>query len=160
MKNKCNVITRLSYKRKSLMLKRNIFRLVTAGVVAAMPFAATQVLAKGELDGSSDVACAVMDVVACTEDNGCVQNTARGFELPEFIILDSKEKVLRAAYESGHKAVSPIKNLEHSGDHFIFQGVENGRGWNLAINTKNGKMSGSTVGEAISFLVFGTCTTL
>ena len=126
----------------------------------AIPFVTTEASVASGLDGSSDIVCAVMDVVACAEDKGCVQNTARGFELPEFIILDSKKKVLRAAYESGHKAVSPVKNLEQSGSHFIMQGVENGRGWNIAIDTKNGNMSGSTVGDAISFLVFGTCTTL
>lgn len=143
-----------------MMLNRNFSRALTAGIIAAMPFAAAEVSAEGGLDGSGDIVCAVMDVVACAEDKGCVQNTARGFELPEFIILDSKMKVLRAAYETGHKAVSPVKNLEQSGSHFIMQGVENGRGWNIAIDTKNGKMSGSAVGDAISFLVFGTCTTL
>ena len=128
--------------------------------ITAAPFITSEVSVASGLDGSSDIACAVMDVVACAEDKGCVQNTARGFDLPEFIILDSKKKVLRAAYESGHKAVSPVKNFEHSGNHFILQGVENGRGWNIAIDTRNGKMNGSAVGDAVSFLVFGTCTTL
>jgi hypothetical protein len=38
--------------------------------------------------------------------------------------------------------------------------VENGRGWNIAINTKTGRMSASGVGDAVSFLVFGACTAL
>ncbi len=142
------------------MLNKKFSRALTTGIVAAMPFAATAVSAEGGLDGSSDIVCAVMDAVACAEDKSCVQNTARAFELPEFIILDSKKKVLRAAYESGYKAVSPVKSFEQSDSHFILQGIENGRGWNIAIDTKNGKMSGSAVGDAISFLVFGTCTTL
>ncbi|NOQ78551.1 MAG: hypothetical protein GQ546_04040 [Gammaproteobacteria bacterium] len=142
------------------MLNRKFSLGLTASIIAALPFAVTEVSAEAGLDGSSDIVCAVMDVVACAEDKGCVQNTARGFELPEFIILDSKKKFLRAAYETGHKAVSPVKNFEQSGAHFIMQGVENGRGWNIAIDTKNGTMSGSAVGDAVSFLVFGTCTTL
>ena len=111
-----------------------------------------------EIDGSKDIVCAVMEVVACVEDSPCVQNTARGFDLPELIVVDSKKKVLRATAESGQKATSPIKNMEIDGSHLIMQGVENSRGWNIAINTESGKMNGSTIGSDISFLIFGTCT--
>jgi len=76
------------------------------------------------------------------------------------VILDAKKKVLRAAYESGHDAVSPVKSMERSGDHLVLQGVENGRGWEFAINTKSGHMSAAGVGDAVSFLGFGACTAL
>jgi hypothetical protein len=74
--------------------------------------------------------------------------------------MDSSEKVFRSAYESGEKAVSPIQNMQTDGEHFIVQGVENGRGWDVAINTKTGRMSASAVGDGVSFLAFGACTSL
>ena len=49
--------------------------------------------------------------------------------------------------------------MQQSGDHLVLQGVENGRGWDMAINTRTGRMSASGVGDAVSFLAFGTCTT-
>lgn len=131
---------------------------LSACIISATPFMSTQ--AAPVLDGASDIVCSVVDVVACIEDSSCAQGTARSFDLPEFVILDTKKKVMRAAYETGQKAVSPVKNLERSGDHLILQGVENSRGWSIAINTKNGRMSASGVGDALSFLVFGACTTL
>ena len=132
---------------------------VTVILVAAIPIAPAIVSAE-RLTGSQDIICAVMDVVGCLEDGGCVDGTAREFELPEFLIMDSGEKVIRSAHESGEKAVSPIQNMQKDGEHFIMQGVENGRGWDVAINTKTGRMSASAVGDGISFLAFGACTSL
>ena len=128
-----------------------------AACVAATPFVSTGAAA-GQLDGSSDMVCAVTDAVACLENANCAQGQARDFELPEIMVIDSKQKVIRGALESGEKAVSNIKNSERSGDHLILQGVENGRSWDIAINTNNGKMSASLVGDGISFLTFGICT--
>jgi len=132
---------------------------LAAWVMVATPVVSTAVSAAG-MDGSSNIVCSVVDVVGCAESGGCVQGSARSFELPEFVILDAGKKMIRAAYEAGHDAVSPVKNMERSGDHLLLQGVENSRGWNLAINTKTGMMSASGVGDAVSFLAFGACTTI
>lgn len=133
---------------------------LAASLLAATPVVASEASAKNKIDGSNDMVCAIIEVVGCTEGRGCIQDSAKGFDLPELIILDAKKKVLRATYESGQKAVSPVKNFEKSNKKLILQGVENGHGWNIAIDSTNGHMSGATVGEIASFLVFGTCTTL
>jgi hypothetical protein len=113
------------------------------------------------MDGSKNIVCSVVDVVGCTESGQCTEGSARSFELPQFLIMDAGKKVIRAAYEAGQKDISsPVKNVENSGDHLILQGVENGRGWDIAINTKTGNMSASGVGDAVSFLLFGACTAL
>ena len=127
--------------------------------LAASSFAPA-VMSADRFTGSQDIVCAVTDVVGCLEEGGCVDGSAREFELPEFIIMDSREKVIRNAYESGEKAVSPIQNMQKDGEHFIMQGVENGRGWNIAVNTETGRMSASAVGDGVSFLAFGACTSL
>jgi len=141
------------------MLNRKCTRLVAACAVAATPFVSTAVTAEG-LDGSSDAVCAVTHIVACLEDGVCLQGQAKTFDLPELVVLDARNKVLRGTHESGHKAVSPVKNMEHNGEHLVLQGVENSRGWDIAINTKTGRMSGSSVGDGVSFLAHGTCTAL
>lgn len=134
--------------------------LVAACAMVATPFISTAVSA-GEMDGSKNIVCAVVDVVGCTETGKCVEGTAGSFDLPQFMIMDSEKKAIRAAYEAGQKGFSsPVKNMERSGDHLILQGVENSRGWDIAINTKTGKMSASGVGDAVSFLIFGACTAL
>jgi hypothetical protein len=141
------------------MLNRKYSRLVAAGALAATPFVSSAVPAAG-IDGSSDIVCAVAHVVACLEDGYCLQGQAKSFDLPELLVLDTKNKVLRGTHESGHNAVSPVKNMELNGEHLVLQGVENSRGWDIAINSKTGRMSASGVGDDISFLVHGTCTAL
>jgi hypothetical protein len=142
-----------------MMLNRKCLRIVAACAVAATPFVSSAVSAAG-IDGSSNTVCAVTRVVACLEDGQCLQGQPKDFDLPELLVLDAKNKVLRGTHESGHKAVSPIKNMEHNGEHLVLQGVENSRGWDIAINAKTGKMSGAGVGDGISFLAHGTCTAL
>lgn len=115
----------------------------------------------GAMDGSKNIACAVLDVVGCTETGQCADGTSRDFDVPQFLIMDAGQKAVRGAYEAGHGDVlSPVKNMEKNGEHLILQGVENGRGWNIAINIKDGRMSASGVGDAVSFLLFGTCTSI
>ena len=126
---------------------------------SATPLMATQVSAS-DLAGKNNIVCAAMDVVACVDGSACMQGTAKSFDLPEFVILDTKKKIMRADYESGHKGSSPVKTIERSGEHLILQGIENSRGWNIAVNTKSGDMSGALAGEGVSFLVFGNCTSL
>ena len=130
-----------------------------ADCVVVAPFASTAISSE-KMDGSRDIICAVMDVVGCLEEGGCIEGPARSFDLPEFIIMDAKNKQMRAAYESGVNAVSLIKSMEHSEGHFILQGVENSRGWGIAIDTETGRMSGSGFGDGVSFLAFGACTVL
>jgi len=132
----------------------------SASIIAATSLLATESSSAAELDGTGNIVCAAMNVVACVDDATCIQGTAKSFDLPGFVILDTQKKVMRAAYESGHKGTSLVKTIERSGEHLILQGIENGRGWNIAVNTKSGDMSGALAGEGVSFLIFGSCTAL
>jgi hypothetical protein len=131
---------------------------LAACVAAAVPFVSSAA-ADEPAEGSTDIVCAVIDVVACAEEGACIQGRAKDFDLHQMFIVDVEKKVVHSTRESENKAVSPVKNLETSGGHLIVQGVENSRGWSIAIDTATGKMSASGVGDALSFLVFGTCTT-
>ena len=133
---------------------------LTAFIIAAAPFMATNVSAEGGLSNSTNMVCAIRDVVGCIEGSRCLQGSASSFELPELMIIDTEKKHMKSTYESGHNAVSPINNIEKSTDQLMLQGFENNHGWSIAIDTKTGSMSGSGVGRDISFLVFGTCTSL
>lgn len=139
------------------MLIKKCTRLVAACIVVTSSCLTTTVSAGG-LDGSSDIVCALMRVVACLEDGACLEGQARTFELPALIVMDAEDNVLRGTYESGVNAISPIKNKERMDERLILQGVENGRGWTVVINTETGAMSGSGIGNDLSFLVSGACT--
>lgn len=133
-------------------------RRAAAALAAAAALLATGASAEG-LDGSRNMVCAAINVVACGEGPSCVQGTARNFELPEFLFVDMKAKVVRATAESPYKAVdSPIKNSETNGSQFILQGIENGHGWSISIDRASGRMTTSLSGELVSYMIFGACT--
>jgi hypothetical protein len=59
-------------------------------IVSVTPFMATKASADGGLNNSTDMVCAVRDVVGCVDGSRCLQGTASSFELPELVILDTK----------------------------------------------------------------------
>jgi hypothetical protein len=111
-------------------------------------------------DGTANLICAAIDVVGCEDGSGCVEGRARTFELPGFMFVDFEKKLIRATDESGHKEVSPIKNLEQTEKQIILQGVENHRGWSAAIDRQTGRMTVTSAGSDVSFMIFGACTAL
>jgi len=111
-------------------------------------------------DGTANLICAAIDVVGCVDGSSCVEGRARTFELPGFMFVDFEKKLIRATGESGHKEVSPIKNFEQTEKQVILQGVENHRGWSAAIDRQTGRMTVTSAGSDVSFMIFGACTAL
>lgn len=111
----------------------------------------------GAISGKVDVICASVSVVGCTGGN-CIQGQAHTFDMPDFMFIDVKRKLVHASNESGKEVSSPIKNFEVTDSEIILQGIEDHRGWTLGIERDNGKMSLSSTGAEVSFMVFGNCT--
>ncbi len=111
-------------------------------------------------DDTTNLVCAAIDVVGCMNGPGCMEGQARTFALPQFMFVDFENKRVRTTAESGHNAVSPIKNSETTERQMILQGVENHRGWSAAIDRQTGKMIVTSAGPDVSFMVFGACTAL
>lgn len=113
------------------------------------------------LDGSASLVCATNNVVACTQGSGCVQGEASTFDLPAFMFVDFKAKVVRARTEGDTRKIeSPIRTFEKSNTQLILQGVENGHGWGMSIDQTGGRMTTTVTGESLSFMIFGACTAL
>ena len=51
-------------------------------------------------------------------------------------------------------------NLEATEKQVILQGVENHRGWTAAIDRQTGRMTLTSPGTDVSFMIFGACTAL
>jgi hypothetical protein len=133
-------------------------RAAAAALAAAAVLLAPGASAEG-LDGSRNMVCAAVNVVACGDGPSCFQGMARTFELPEFMFVDMKAKVVRATAESPFKDVdSPIKSAETTRSQFILQGIENGHGWSMSIDRASGRMVATLSGELVSYMIFGACT--
>jgi hypothetical protein len=135
-------------------------RLNTAALLCLMLIVSAAADAASKFDGSSNLICAAMDITACVDGVTCAKGQARTFDLPEFLTVNFKKKIIRADYDGDKTADSPFKNFESTDSQLIMQGVENEHGWTMAISKETGRMSVSAVGEEVSFTMFGACKAL
>ena len=112
------------------------------------------------IDGSANLLCAALDVVGCENGPGCVEGQARDFELPQFMLIDFENKLIRSKDDVEKKVVSPMQNLQKTDKQIIIQGVENDHGWSATINRESGNINFAASGPEVSFMVFAACTTL
>ena len=109
------------------------------------------------LDGSSNLICATIEAIGC-KDGLCSYGLAKNFELPEFMFIDFKNKTVRHTEQNGGKETSPIEQFKKSKDNLVLQGIENGHGWSMVINSKSGAMTTAIAGDEILYSVLGACT--
>ena len=142
-------------------MKHSMKHTCAAAVVGIALVASGAASGKETIDGSKDLLCAAFDVMACVDGGRCVRGEASTFDLPAFMRVLAKEKVIRATHDGGEKTFdSPIKSSVKSGNQFILQGVENNHGWTMAIHRETGQMKVTSVGYEVSFVMFGGCQAL
>jgi hypothetical protein len=136
--------------------------LMTVGLFTAL--ASPQVLA-GDFDGSKPLLCANIKVLECSQAEGCQEVTLEDVGLPQFSIIDFKEKTIRPTKESGLDRTTRIENLKRIAGKLIIQGAEEGLqgvreglGWTIAISEESGRWVLTASGEGVAFVVYGACT--
>lgn len=112
--------------------------------------------AQVKFDGSAPMLCAVTSISECTADGKCERSVAQeGSNLPTFLRLDVKGGMLKGNDNSGRK--TPIRASTVVDGQLLLQGYENGKAWNMVIDTQTGRWGGSVVEEDGSFALFGAC---
>jgi hypothetical protein len=111
-------------------------------------------------DGNSNVICSTVNVTACTSEGLCLQGQAQTFDMPAFMIIDVKKKLVRATGDSDGDASSPIKAKAITEQSVILQGFENHRGWTMAIDRSDGSLNLSSTGPDVNFMITGNCTAI
>ncbi len=114
-------------------------------------------MAAGTLDGSSNLICATIEAIGC-RDGLCSYGLAKNFELPEFMFVDFNSNTVRQTEQSGGIETSPIDQFKKSEGNLVLQGIENGHGWSMIINSKSGAMTVAIAGDEIIYSVLGACT--
>ncbi|WP_300455669.1 hypothetical protein [Desulfobacula sp.] len=128
-------------------------------VFLAAAFVFPCVACAGAIDGSSPCLCAITKIIECDSQGDCQEILPEAVNLPTFIEVDVKEKVLRE-FNTPDSKTSAIKRVEMADSQLILQGAENQRVWSMMVTSETGKMSASVSGEDYGFLLFGACTVL
>jgi len=111
-----------------------------------------------EIKDSEPLICSVIKAIDCGLVGACYEGTAESLDLPQFIRVDQKKRMISTTKSSSDKKESQIKNLEKIDGKIFIQGVENGRAWSMIIDETSGKMSATVAEERIGFVIFGACT--
>jgi hypothetical protein len=130
-------------------VRNAIIILLGAGVFCLFSYT---VNAAGKYDGS--IVCVPTAVTECVSEGECRAGTAESENLPDFFIVNMKQKMIVSKDKT---RLSVIKLIDKSADEVTLYGTDSRRSWILMIQDKTGRMSASVLGAGESFVLFGVC---
>lgn len=135
------------------MKKLNML-ILTVFIICFMPF----LVSADNFDGSAPLLCAVVETFECGENSDCQQGTAQSINIPQFLRINFKTKIISGNRVGGEERTTKIENMEHTDGKLILQGTQNGKGWSIVITEITGNMTLSASDDRVGFVVFGACT--
>ena len=115
-------------------------------------------VAAGDFDGSKPLLCAVIDTFECWPDGECQWGKAESINIPQFLRINFKKKIISGTRESGEVRTTKIENMARIDGKLILQGVQSGKAWSMVIMESNGKTTLTASDGQAGFVVFGACT--
>jgi hypothetical protein len=134
------------------MRKLLIFILVVAF------FALTSQAADAKYDGSVTLLCAPIEITQCDAGGKCYTGSAEDVNLPQFIKVSIKEKLLSSVDQPVR--VTPIHHSVLDSGKLMLHGGQNGRSWTIIISEETGKLAATIAEDRTGFVIFGACTPL
>lgn len=116
-------------------------------------------------DGSAPLLCVPITVIECDAGAACETLTIEEVDLPQFVVIDFKEKLIKPTQDTGMTNTSKIASLSDIDGKLILQGAEDGRkdekdgtGWTISIEQETGKLVMAAAGDQVAFVIHGACT--
>jgi hypothetical protein len=110
-----------------------------------------------DLSGADRFLCASSLVVRCDTIGECESGPPWEWNMPSFIQVDLKKKLLSTPAASAEQRRSPITVVRAAGQ-IILQGAENGRALSTVIDEETGLASSAIALDGMTINVFGACT--
>jgi|SRR5262252_7888231 len=128
-------------------------------IVVALIVAPTLIRAD-DLSKQDLLLCTSVTAMHCHEDGDCVVDVPWNLNVPQFLQVNLKDKMLSTTKASGENRTTPIKNLVREGGTIYLQGLEGGRAFSFVINEETGLMAVGVAADGKVVSVFGACTPL
>jgi len=116
------------------------------------------IAAADDLRGVDRLVCAAAEVVVCAEDLECFTVPAWEIDVPEFIVVDIKNKMLSTTKGSEQNRSTPIAALSRTDGNIYLQGIEGGRAFSFVIHEETGQVTAAVSRDGLTVSVFGVCT--
>jgi hypothetical protein len=111
----------------------------------------------GDFDGSKPLICATIETLECEPGGKCHKGTAESIDIPQFLKINFKKKIISGTGEDGTVRTTKIENISRIPGKLIIQGVQEGRAWSSVISEVTGKMTLSASDDQLGFVVFCAC---
>lgn len=128
--------------------------LVLTVLVLAAPVAAVA----DDLTGQQSVLCTAVQATVCDDTGSCVIENPWDLNIPQFLEINLKDKIVATTKASGENRSTPIRTLLREDGLIVLQGVEGGRAFSFVIEEKTGLLSAAVAREGKTVSVFGACT--
>jgi hypothetical protein len=102
--------------------------------------------------------CSASEVTVCFESSDCVDVMPWELDMPQFIVIDLKKKVLSTTKASGENRSTPVRTLLRENQEIVLQGVEAGRAFSFVIDEATGLLTVAVASDGMSVSVYGACT--
>ena len=145
---------------EKLTIKKVLLMGIALLCIVCIPLSVTA----GDFDGSKQLYCAIMDTVQCFPGGECEEVDVEAVNLPDFLILNFKKKIITTPDKEYGERDSEIESVKVVDGKLMVQGAEDGAeeqndglAWSFSINENSGKMVLTGSGNGVGFVFFGAC---
>lgn len=108
--------------------------------------------------GVERMLCSLTQVRICDEFGDCETGPTWSYNMPSFIQVDLKAKMLSTTPASDEVRRTPITHQVRDQGRIVVQGVENGRAFSLVIAEADGLATAALALDGYTISAFGACT--
>jgi hypothetical protein len=133
-------------------MRKRILAIALGLAAAALPAAAD------DLTGQDRLLCTAVEATRCLESGGCTSEAPWNLNIPQFIEVNLKDRILSTTKASGENRMTPIRSLSREDGLIFLQGIEAGRAFSFVIHEESGMASVAVARDGITVSIFGACT--
>ena len=111
-----------------------------------------------DLSGVDEFLCSVSHVSLCAETGECFDVQPWEIDMPQFVVIDTKRKIIATTRASDQQRSTGIANYRRDGGRIFMQGIEYGRAFGFVIDEITGLLTVAIAEDGLSLNVFGACT--
>ena len=111
-----------------------------------------------DVSNSNRLLCSTSQLVVCFESGECITMQPWEIGVPQFVVIDTKKKLISTTKASGENRSTPVRTLQREDGTIFLQGVEAGRAFSFSIDEQTGLLTVAVSRDGLTVSVFGACT--
>jgi L-lactate utilization protein LutB len=111
-----------------------------------------------DLSGIDEFVCSVSHASLCAETGECFDVQPWEIDMPQFVVIDTKRKIIATTRASEQLRSTAITNLKRDSAVIYLQGTQAGRAFSMIIDEATGLLTAAVARDGFSISVFGACT--